>query len=214
MLLEELDRGEILLFSQNPSVQKELENLGYAGKLPDLQCDNEMCSPNVLGIIEANVGSTKANCCITRNFDNTISVTPHELIQELTLIYSNTSLSEPEPPYHFGGGYKNYVRLVVPKDTTVSAVAIDGTPLPLDNIDKEVFENYAFWGFLHLIEGGTTSTATISLKRPRGSFEQETTLTLLKQPGIPDIPWNLRLASSNNSIDQSLMLSKTTTITF
>ena len=106
------------------------------------------------------------------------------------------------------------MRIVVPKDTTVSTISIDGIPLADNAIDSEVFENYALYGFLHLIEGGTTSTATITLKKPQSLAKQETTLTLLKQPGLPDVPWNLRLDTDHGALSQSLMLSKTTTITF
>ncbi len=214
LLLTELNRGEILLFSQNPLLQKELVSLDYAGKLPDLECEDEECSPNVLGVIEANVGSTKANCCITRDFYNEITQSSDEFTQKLTLTFTNSSLSEPEPPYHFGGGYKNYMRLVVPKDTIISTIAVDGIPLADNAIDSELFENYALYGFLHLIEGGTTSTATITLKKPQALVKQATNLTLLKQPGILDVPWNLRLDTDHGALNQSLMLSKTTTITF
>jgi hypothetical protein len=211
LLRLELTRGEILLVANDPTLQDALKVSGLTGSLPAIDCLEFGCAPNVLGVIEANVGSTKANCCITRDFRSEIQLTPEAMLQELTLTFSNSSLPNPEPPYHFGGGYKNYLRLVLPKDVSVNRIAIDGISLDPNSIDTQAFGNYSFWGFLHLVEGGKTSTITISLAKPRTANAPKESLILIKQPGIPDVPWNIRVLSGQET-NHALNLSKTLSI--
>lgn len=212
LLASELERGEILVAANNQLVAGVLREAGFDGSLPDIDCGEKGCTPVVLGILEANVGSTKANCCIARDFSDSLMLRGSDLVHTLSLRFTNSSLPEPEPPYHFGGGYKNYLRLVVPKDMVIETVAIDGVPLASNQIDQEVFNHYIFWGFLHTTQGGQRSTVTLVVRAPLTGPENDYKLTLLKQPGIPDTAWNFRLENSSGIQNSSLSLSQTTTI--
>ncbi len=212
LLLDELSRREIMISAQEPSVAQAVRLLGWDGSLPEVKCDAQGCTPLVLGIVEANVGSTKANCCIARQFSDTITFEDERVTHELALQFANTSLPKPEPPYHFGGGYKNYLRLLLPKDVLVTSVAIDGVLLDAYDIDHEAFAQYVFWGFLHQVEGGQTSTVSVRLEVANKGNKPDSSLTLLKQPGIPSVPWKLTHSNGQASSSQSLTLSQTTSL--
>lgn len=212
LLASELERGEILVTTNNQLLAQSLREAGFDGSLPDIDCGEKGCTPPVMGILEANVGSTKANCCISRDFSDSLTQRGSDLVHTLSLRFTNSSLPKPEPPYHFGGGYKNYLRLVVPKDMIIETVAIDGVPLAPNQIDQEVFNRYVFWGFLHTTQGGQTSTVTLVVRVPLTGHEDDYEITLLKQPGIPDTAWNFRLENAPDTENLSLSLSQTTTI--
>lgn len=208
---ENLNNGEIMLVAQDFALNQALEQTQFTGKLPDITCQEDGCEPLVLGLVESNVGATKANCCIQRDFSNRILLTDSTMTLALSLQFTNTSLASPEPPYHFGGGYKNYMRLVLPKDVTVSSIAIDDQLLSATDIDQETFGNYIFWGFLHLVEGGQISSVHLTLQKPlRDDVEQK--MLLLKQPGIPDTPWQLTTEQDGQRSTQTINHSQTVEI--
>jgi hypothetical protein len=209
LMQENLVKGEIMLVAQDSELNQALEHAQFTGKLPDITCQENGCEPLVLGIVESNVGATKANCCIERDFSNQISVTDSTMTQVVSLQFTNSSLANPEPPYHFGGGYKNYMRILLPKDALVSSIAIDGQALPSHAIDQETFSNYIFWGFLHTVEGGQTSRADITIQKPLREAERNQKLLLIKQPGIPETQWQFASEIDGTSSKKTVLHTQT-----
>lgn len=175
------------------------KQLGWDGSLRQTQGDYLM-------INEANVGITKANCCIRRRAADVIRATPGGMEHQLQLSYANDNPATPIPPHFWGGGYKNYLRIIVPKEATLTKVLIDDTQLTADQIETEDFANHRAFGFLSQVEGGGQSTIKITYQVPQSS--EEYSLLFQKQTGI-DV-WPLEITIDNRAfkknVDKDVML--------
>lgn len=153
--------------------------LGWDGSLRTSQSDYLM-------INEANVGSTKANCCIVRTLEDRIEPFEDGIHHTLTLWYRNENPAAPQPPYFWGGGYKNYLRIIVPQSSWLATVTINDVLVEPSAIDEEVLKDKKAFGFLVLIQGGESATVQIRYTVPIDA--KRYALLFQKQTGIREWP--------------------------
>ena len=126
LIFGELKKGEILVWMNNPEIQKEIEFRKWGGRITKGEGD-------YLYVVDTNLGANKANCCIDR--DIRIEVSPPSLKasegqvtqQKITVTWKNNNEFEnPKPPVFWGGDYRNYVRVVIPANKKIVSVSVGG----------------------------------------------------------------------------------------
>jgi hypothetical protein len=181
-VIEALFHKELLVYI--PDVTgKAWSAAGWDGSLRPYRSD-------FLMINEANVGITKANCCIRRSLIDEIRQDEGGIIHSLKLRYTNDNPPSPRPPHFWGGGYKNYLRVIVPKGSSLLSVIIDDVAVKADQIDTEEFENHTSFGFLSLVPGGESSVVQIEYQTPVNPDNYS--LLFQKQTGIGEWPVQIR----------------------
>ncbi len=190
-LITNLREKHILMFI--PDVLGDgWQQLGWDGRLRDYSSDYLM-------IVEANVGMSKANCCIDRTLTDDIQINSDTVKHHITIRYNNRNPVTPQPPIAWGGGYKNYMRLIVPKTASVAAVFVNNIPITSTDIDEELIGNKKSIGFLVLTEGGQQGTVQLMYSLP---LQKSPTYSLLfqKQSGIEG--WPAKITITQNGVSR------------
>ncbi len=127
LIKEELGLGQIWVWAKDEKLQKKLENFKFSGRLD--QGWNPSASSGQVGylyIVESNLGSNKANCCVSRMITHEING-PDE---QVTIDWKNENEFEtPKPPVFWGGDYRDYVRVVIPASHKVQVVKLQDKEL-------------------------------------------------------------------------------------
>ena len=106
-----LNEKQIMIYSNQDSVQRGLELVGWTGGVRKENCPAWLanCVADSLMIVEANLGVNKANCCVERKARLEMKKNENGWDHKLTLIYENHSVDSV-----WGGKYKAWVRLIIP----------------------------------------------------------------------------------------------------
>ncbi len=111
----------ILFLFTDSRIQNNFTANGWSASL----WDNRTMSPfkinDFLGVNEANIGSTKVNYFIKRRVKQNVHISQTGKVAE-TVAITYTNLTKEWP----GGGYKNYLRFILPKNAVLSQVSFDG----------------------------------------------------------------------------------------
>lgn len=200
LLLDQLERQNILVNAKRPKLQNIFLAKNWGGELSPQRCTSPGCLSDSLAIIESNLGANKANCCIERLAQHQLMVQNNFVVHEITLTYQNSSQSEnPEPPKFYGGNYIQYLRLYLPIESQFVEIAEQSSlpttladyPLPLENSSQppQTAEKFGFreYGFFHLTRAGSTSQVRISYSLPINGQEKYQ-ISIVKQHGQATFP--------------------------
>lgn len=188
-----LETKDIQLFVHQGSIQEKLNELGWSGSVKAQKCELENCYQDFLAVVEANLGSNKSNYYIKRSAELSLSIDKDKLKRNLSIKFTNDS------PETIGGKgvYKNYLRLFVPIDSSfddvkiVSAGGYEETSPTLE-ISNDRLES----GVYFEITSGEEKTLIMSWKSADNvdiKRNGEYNLSLIKQSGVTDIPYNMSL---------------------
>jgi len=210
-----------LIFVFNDNTQKILTVNGWSSSIFDERKEDEESVNDFLGINEANLGVNKVNYFIKRNvFQNVIIGKDGSISEELNISYKNDSTSWP------GGDYKNYLRVILPKNTALSEISINDVPKSIVDavtdpliyedksfkapsgleVEKVIQDNKAIFGFIVKVPAGEivkvkmkyTIAGNVSVLN---AFSYS--LKFFKQPGVDSLPYSFSLVypSSFSVID-------------
>lgn len=198
ILRESLKDKTIQLYSGNTNVQKIFTDYHTAGALES----PDQTSPFIY-LVESNVGINKANKSVTRTVH--LNVRSTHLTVSVNFNNQNSDL-----------GYVNYQRVIVPTDWSLGVDDLV-TPLWIDGhsgtyLNEEIITNnqgqqFKQIGFLVTIPPqssvNTQITFTHSLWAPGN-----TSLAILKQPGLPPTPYTVTIEDKVESlvIDQNTLI--------
>lgn len=207
-----------MAFSDN-----EVQNVFTVNDLSSSLWDDRIAQKNTaydfFGIVDANVGTNKANYYVKRSISQSTSLNDvGELQTTADVTYTNSSNNGSS----FGGDYKDYVRFLLPANTTVVSVAFDKkavqvvpavtdpsiftasgfTPSPGLEVEESEEEGKSVFGFFFIVPQGTTRTVSITYRSPSEVDENAIAFTynvrLFKQPGAGNDPYQLSLSYPNN----------------
>src|SRR3989344_4738278 len=162
-----------------------------------------------LGINEANLGVNKANYFVKRNVSHNVRIKENGSITgEVNIDFQNSSNKWP------GGDYINYLRIILPLNTTISSISFDGVsqdiipaitdpliyeaknfikPLGLE-IERYDQSGKTIYGFLMDVKAGKSKKVKIEYDLfqsiPLGSQPFSYNLQIFKQPGIDSYPYS------------------------
>lgn len=187
---EQLQRGDILLYTTDEPVQHLISDSSIAGDNTDASCHSlnpENCISDTLYLNEANIGINQVNQFIDRQHQHTISVGPEFISHSHTLTLTNNSPSLDHP----GGTYKVYVRARMPSQSVFEQFLINAKPVSESEIIHTGSKDNVTIGTV--IEVGVGEKAEFQIdyqvmhSKNKGEL-QEYQLTMYHQPGTPAAP--------------------------
>jgi hypothetical protein len=200
---------------------------GWSSALWDERVDSDKFINDFVGINEANLGMNNTSFFVKRLVSQKVTIGDSGSIEEeLNINYKNESTSSS------GGDYKNYLRIILPKDTRLSEILINDAPQKIIDaiIDPLVYEGKKFkapngleiekvqeeekeiFGFIVTIPA--KEIVRIKLKYTLNENITLNTfsysLKLFKQPGIDSVPYSFALIYPNslNVISNSVGINK------
>lgn len=184
-----LNRKHILMYSTNPEVQALLVKYNFAGQLVDVS------DSDYIFAVTSNLGGDKTNMFIQREITNTLSSEQGKMVKTVSIKYTYLP-AEGEYAY-FAKMYKDYIRLYVPKGSTLISVtgSEDG-----DGTGEELNKTY-FHGFVTL---GPDQTKEITFKYslPDGVVKNgQYKLYIQKQAGMDEERYNVIVNGVKTSLD-------------
>jgi len=192
-----LDQKQIVLFSKDPALQDIFAKNYWSGQILKPNCtvpDAFHCIPDFLYQLDANLGVNKANFFIKRPIKLKVQITPEGKIQNTaTFVYENNSYPNVFP----GGPYKNYFQLLLPPNSIINFIKIDG-----ENVEEYDETNFGYKqiGFLLTVPPQTKSQVTITYSLPTTIVKGEGIyqLILQKQIGTPnyDLEFEFKMPSN------------------
>lgn len=146
LILDHLNKGNILINSGDDFLQAKLERKDWAGKLKDkTQVPKVGRIEDAYLLVESNLGANKANCCVRRQTGHRVVTDGGQVRHEVKVSFDNEAVkNNPEPPFFYGGNYLAYLRFYIPK--TAEVVEIKAAPSvverkegypPLLSLDEE-----------------------------------------------------------------------------
>ncbi len=201
-IVQGFDQKNMVLFMNNEKLQKSLDELFWSGRLatpfcPESAKDN--CYADFQFPIDANLGVNKTNFFIDKSYDVKTSIDEAGLITtNLSITYINNSLSDVFP----GGAYRNYFQILLPPDSPVLGIQIDGQQV--SSFDSELGKQKTI-GFLIEIPPqarktiSLTYSSSIRFKKGKATYQ----LVLQKQIGAlsHDVHFSLRLPKNMNLLN-------------
>jgi len=205
-----------LLFAFSNKSQNIFTVNGWSSSLWDERKYSEESANDFLGINEANLGKNEVNDSIKRQiFQKVMIGSSGDVSEELTINYKNESEIKTDRDY------KNYLRIILPKNARLSEISINNnlqeivdavtdpliyeaknfkTPQGLE-VEKTQENNKEIFGFFVKIPAGEIVRIRLKYALP-GSISGLNTfsynLKLFKQPGIDNIPYSFSLAYPNS----------------
>jgi len=204
-----------LLFSFNDAnAQSAFALNGWSSSLVDERVTNDSTINDFAGINEANLGANKVNYYITRSLDQTVNIHSNGTVLEELKVKINNSA-----PKNLGdlGIYKNYLRFILPGNTIISKLTINGVdqkivpavtdpsayekkgfkaPTGLEVETQAEGENTLF-GFLVTVSAEEEKTIDIQYSLPqklnleKSDFSYD--LKVFKQPGVDNLPYSFSI---------------------
>ncbi len=218
LLVSSVAKKDLLVAFADTGVQNVFTVNDLSSTLWDGRKAEKNMANDFLGVIDANVGANKANFYLTRSISQSTSLSDLAELQTTTEItYYNASQSTSA----FGGDYKNFLRLIVPANTTLVSVAFDKKPIQITPADTNSADFTApdfspppglevnqtqesgksVIGFYFIVPSGATRTVSITYKGPSGIDPNAVAfgynLHLFKEPGTADDPVHVSLSYPN-----------------
>lgn len=197
-ILQSLEEKHIVLNFSDPTIQKTIAQTGWGGEILQSECiRNTACISNSLIPIDANLGVNKANFFVSREFRiNT-------LIQEDGTVHNSfiSHIQNDSPDTEFGGDYKNFFRLYIPRSATVEKVLINGK-----EINDFTEKSTAYFKAVELL--------IITKKQSNDTVEVQYTLNqkLKKGSNTYQLALQKQIGSLNTNITMTVSLPKNATV--
>ena len=110
------------IFLHDDASQAAIAALGWNGSVSYPDC-GQGCYPDLIGVVEANLGDNKANYFIQRQTSLQVDLKPGEIDRKLILTLKDSANQALGP----SGVYKVYIRLLIPADSELTRIsAING----------------------------------------------------------------------------------------
>lgn len=186
---------DLMIYLNDVQAMEMINELNWDGQIREVNCQvgNGGCLFDYLMIVETNVGINKANFFVDRTLNHQIEISPEGAIREnLQINYWNNSPGEISP----AGKYRNYLRILLPLNSELEKVLIDGQPVGRDKIDKETILSKTAFGFIVEVPVKESRTVKISYVLPERIPLTEKSQYLFmwqKQAGTKEEKVNLKL---------------------
>ncbi len=132
ILFNNINQNQILISSNNKSLNRFLNKRQWDGSVLFNQCKDKYCVSDFLYINEANLGVNKANCCIDRKVELSLYKDNNIFKHYLKIDYKNNNPKKKKPPVSWGDTYENYLRIYLPKDINIHKVLFNSKKIAYD----------------------------------------------------------------------------------
>lgn len=209
-----LDEKHIVMNVKDKALQRDIDQLGWGGKILNPQCieKGKHCIVNHILPVEANLGVNKANFFVNKLMKLSSHIGADGTItNEFSVAFTNNSSVGIAP----GGTYTNYFQVYIPVDAHIKSVDLDATPLYDYTVSKSGIFKIA--AYLLSIPPGSTHIFTISyelnekfnqgeniyqvvLQKQIGAFNSDFTLDITYDPRILLVDQNFKSVAKNHSV--------------
>lgn len=216
-----LDEKHIVIHTKDPLVQRDIDSLGWGGKIVNPQCVARAsnCIINHILPVDANLGVNKANYFVSKLAKlKSVMHQNGEIDNELSFSYTNNSVPDVFP----GGTYKNYFQLYLPHDASIQQLQVNGKVIR--NYDTSKTGTHRIIGTFVEIPPGETVIVTaeyrmkdvvrkgdnayqIVLQKQIGAFNNEFSLEIQLPPGATITSQNFKSVAKNNTVFYNSTLS-------
>lgn len=190
-ILNELRNKDVMLSFQDQTLQTEVENVGWAGKI------NTTWDGDYLAMVDANMGALKSDYYIKREVDYFIDLTPVKPVVTLKINYTHTAT--------YGdwrtSDYHSYLRVYVPQGANL----LERKMVSYPNIQEEFGKTY--FGFILHVLINCNTLAEIKYELPE-KYKENYKLLIQKQSGVGDVPVTVHLKDENGEYQQKVVLKK------
>jgi len=180
-----LQQRNIQFHFEDQGSQKLVREVGWSGEIIWPQLANQL--QDYLFIVDANLGANKANCCVIRQAVQ--EVREREEIYDINLkinFINQNPTEKPNPPKHWGGDYKNYLRILLPIPAKIQAIQIgtdslNQSPITIKSRPTQDLQSVGFFVNVPHLEQKEVEVKYI-LPKEKGSKPYQ--LFIQKQSGI------------------------------
>jgi hypothetical protein len=219
MILTSLQEKDLLIAFSDTGIQNAYTVNDLSSSLWDGRDYQKNTIYDFFGVVDANVGTNKANYYVKRSMSQTTAIDDTGALRTTaTVTYLNTSTSASP----FGGDYRDYVRFLVPSTANLVAVSVDNkdvqtvpavmdpsvftssgfTPPPGLEVEQTQEQDENTVGFFFIDPVGTTKTISMTYEIPGNLDTSEASfsysLRIFKEPGTGDDPYQLSLSYPND----------------
>ncbi|MBI3380237.1 DUF4012 domain-containing protein [Candidatus Gottesmanbacteria bacterium] len=198
---QSLEEKNILIYLDNPPLQKIIEDHGWAGRMVKVACvekkdengkllasNSDSCMSDYLSINEANLGVNKANYFISKSIVLEKKIADDGIVtSSITISYENTNSTVVLSPQI----YTNYLRVFVPIGSKLISVTLNGAAYSPQDVDTENYSSdKTSFGFLVKIAPDNKGVVKIAYTLPRTFVGSNTSYQLFyqKQGGDKNSP--------------------------
>ena len=211
-------------FTTDSHIQDLFRTAQLAGGVPT---EREGEVVDIFGVNEANVGQNKVNQYVERRFDQQVKLSEKgEIAESVSITYMNTSGKTSA----YGGDYISYLRFLLPKDSTLDSILIDGVEqqtvpaitdkskytrpnfsppkeLEVEKVEKGELQ---LLGLPFIVPVETTKKITISYTRVLPVWGEEVVYTrhLIKQSGTTIDPYSISITLPKTYVIKHSILDK------
>jgi len=191
LFYKSLEERHIQVYMHDMIFQTAMRNLGWDGAVFIPSCGDE-CIPDLVALVEANVGVNKSNYFIKRKVDLDINMNKDSINKYLTLTLENSANTSLGP----SGRYKSYIRLLVPENTTdISVKSSFGQSTQTLNYDITNSKGRKEIGVIFEVLGGETKNLIFSwTTKTQGSLNLYE-LYFRKQAGVDGYPLSVKITT-------------------
>ncbi|MCX6762521.1 MAG: DUF4012 domain-containing protein [Candidatus Moranbacteria bacterium] len=178
-----LKQKDIQLFFKDENLQKEIENIGWAGQIEDYSGDYMMA-------IDANLLSLKSDYCIKRNMKYSVDLSGEQSQAVLNIGYNHTCRAKD----WMTSDYRDWLRIYAPKDSFLEeASGQTGDAQYSEELGKKVF------GMRIDVPVGESKTITLKYSLPDSVKKDDYRLLVQKQSGSGEVPFEISVKKSDGS---------------
>ncbi|MCX7881243.1 MAG: DUF4012 domain-containing protein [Patescibacteria group bacterium] len=205
-LKRSLDEKQLIIYFDNPTLQKKIDSLYWSGQLINPQCleETKNCLSDFLFPLDANLGVNKANFFINRLINlKTYFSSSGKINHLLSINFKNESLTDVFP----GGVYHNYFQTYLPKNAIIDFVTKNGIVIDSEELEVKETDQFKIIAFFFEVKPKTTVEIKIKyqlssyLKKGRSLYQ----LIIQKQTGsdnndlILDFDFDKNISLINNN---------------
>ena len=197
ILYDQLEHKQIMMAIFDEEAAAFLAQQNWDGGLVEIDClqTEQTCFTDYLMLVEANLGSNKANCCMKRKISHDIDIEETEIVHKLEIEFQNENPVDKDNSQDWGGSYKNYLRILVPAQTNLESITIDGKVVEQSELTETVIKNKKSIGFLVIVPEMQSSLVRVAYLIDRKEIDDISKYQLYwqKQSGIDEIPIELQM---------------------
>jgi len=180
---DHLKQKDIQLFFTDENLQKEVENLGWAGRVKDSSGDYLMA-------VDANLLALKSDYCIKRKMDYSVDLLSDSPQAVLDITYQHTCRAKD----WMTTDYRDWLRVYAPKDSILQGSSGQSGDTQISaELGKTVF------GMRVDVPVGESKTITLKYQLPNYIKDGNYHLLVQKQSGSGDVPIEISVKKPDGS---------------
>lgn len=159
VLFDSLEGRHVQLYLHNDGIQNAISSLNWSGEVQVPECRTDNCYADFAGLVEANLGVNKANYFIARDQRISVAFDGGKIVRQLTVETINSA----NPSLGVNARYKNYMRIILPKDANVGDV-FEVTGQDSAKLTPDIYDvrNHKEVGFLTEVLAGQSKKIVVS----------------------------------------------------